>query len=80
MPPIKLFILAMLLVIVASLGSALVHLLRGDEASRVKLAKALTVRISLSIALLLFIIVAGQLGWLKPGGFMPPPSTSVSGH
>ena len=72
MPPVKLFILAVLLVIVASLGSAVVYLVRGREQDRRKMARALTVRISLSIGLLLFVIVAAQLGWLTPHGLLPP--------
>ncbi len=66
MPLVKLFIITVLLVIVLSLGSALFHLMRGTEKDRQKLARALTVRISLSIALLLFIVVAARLGWLAP--------------
>lgn len=70
MPLIKMFILGVLLVIVLSLGSALFHLMRGTARDRRKLARALTVRITLSLALLLFIVIAVQLGWLTPHGLV----------
>lgn len=70
MPLIKLFILAVLLVIVLSLASALFHLTRGTARDRHKLARALTVRITLSLALLLFIVIAARLGWLSPHGLL----------
>jgi formate/nitrite transporter FocA (FNT family) len=76
MPPVKLFILAVLAMIVASLGSAVVYLVRGREQDRRKMARALTMRISLSIALLLFVIVAAQLGWITPHGLVPPAPAS----
>lgn len=68
---IKLFIVLVLLVIVASLGSALFHMMRGSEQSRRKMARALTVRIGLSISLLLFMILAVELGWITPHGVVP---------
>jgi Protein of unknown function (DUF2909) len=53
--------------ILASLGSGLFHLSRGggEEDSR-KLARALTVRISLSLALFALLFVAWRLGYLIP--------------
>lgn len=71
MPLVKLFILIVLLVIIASLASAVVYLVRGREQDRRKMARALTVRIGLSIGLLLFVIIAAQLGWITPHGLLP---------
>jgi hypothetical protein len=60
----KIFIVLVLVLIVASLGSALALLFRKDgEKSRV--AKALTVRVSLSIGL--FLVLLGGLYF----GFIP---------
>lgn len=68
MDPIKLLILAILLAILWSLGSALYHLARrkGDPD---KMLKALTWRIGLSLALFVLLLVAGRLGWIVPHGF-----------
>ena len=50
-----------------SLGSGLFHLSRGGgEEDSAKLARALTVRISLSIALFVLLFVAWRLGFLLP--------------
>jgi ABC-type amino acid transport system permease subunit len=70
MEPIKVVIVFILLAIVASLGSALFHLSRGnrtDEDSR-KMARALTVRVGLSLVLFLLLMAAGYFGLLKPIG------------
>ncbi len=63
----RLLILAGFLAIVLSLGSALVHLVRnkGDSA---KMARALTIRVGLSILLFVLLLVAWRLGWIQPRG------------
>jgi hypothetical protein len=57
------------LLIVASLASALFHLIRhkGQELSN-KTVKALTIRISLSVLLFVFIFIIIATGLYKPGG------------
>jgi cytochrome bd-type quinol oxidase subunit 2 len=70
MEPIKVLVVLVLLAIVASLGSALFHLSRGsrtEEDSR-KMARALTVRIGLSLALFLMLMAAWYFGLIKPTG------------
>ena len=60
--------------IVVSLGSALRHLSRGSsnaEDSR-KMARALTIRISLSLALFALLIIAWYMGLISPHGLQPP--------
>ena len=64
----RLFILAGLLAIVVSLGSALVQLVRNKGESSLKMARALTIRIGLSILLFVLLLVAWQLGWIQPHG------------
>ena len=56
--------------ILLSLGSGLFHLSRGggDEDSR-KLGRAFTVRITLSIALFLLLLLAWREGWIAPHPF-----------
>jgi Protein of unknown function (DUF2909) len=61
----RLLILACLLAIVLSLGSALVYLARGKGESG-KMAGALTIRIGLSVLLFVLLLVAWRLGWIEP--------------
>ncbi len=67
MDPIKILIVVVLIAIVASLGSALFHLSRGKGDSR-KMARALTVRIGLSVALFVLLMVAWYNGLISPHG------------
>ena len=74
MSPIKIIILVLLAVIILSLASGLRHLLSGKSSGE-KLARALTIRISLSIALLMLIILAYAMGWLAPHSLLPVPTS-----
>jgi Protein of unknown function (DUF2909) len=69
---IGLLVLAVLAAIVVSLGSGLFHLARGggEEDSR-KLARALTVRIALSLALFALLMLAWHFGLISPHGLVP---------
>ena len=61
----RLLILVCFLAIVLSLGSALVSLVR-DKGESKKMARALTIRVGLSVLLFLFLIAAWLLGWIQP--------------
>jgi Protein of unknown function (DUF2909) len=63
----RLLIVAALFAIIASLGSALFQLSRGQGDSR-KMLRALTWRISLSVALFLLLLLAWRLGYIQPHG------------
>ena len=63
----KLLILACFIAIVLSLGSALLHLVRGKGDSK-KMARALTIRVGLSILLFVLLLLAWSLGWIQPHG------------
>jgi O-antigen/teichoic acid export membrane protein len=66
---IKLIIIAVFLMIIFSLGSALYHLAtHKNEGSSQKTAKALTVRIGLSMLLFLFVCILLVTGVIKPHG------------
>ena len=67
MDPIRLLIIAVLLAIVASLGTALYHLAtsQGDSS---KMLRSLTLRVSLSVALFLLLMIAWRMGWIHPHG------------
>jgi len=53
--------------IVASLGSALFHLMN-DKCDSKKMVRALTVRIGLSVGLFLLLMAAWALGFIQPLG------------
>ncbi len=69
MDPIKILIIIALFAIVGSLGSGLFHLSRGkgEEDSR-KMARALTVRIGLSLALFILLMLGLVRRLIKPTG------------
>lgn len=61
----KAIIIIVMLIILFSLGSGLVFLVR-DEGKTKRTVKALTWRIALSLVLFLFLFIAFSLGWIKP--------------
>ena len=63
----RLLIIAGLLAIVLSLGSALVYFVRGKGDPQ-KMGRALTIRVVLSLLLFVLLLVAWQLGWIEPHG------------
>ena len=65
---IKVVIIFMLLAMVVSLGVGLYHLLKtpNERDKGDKVVKALTWRIGISAALFGFIILAIEMGWIKP--------------
>jgi hypothetical protein len=65
-PAIRIVVIGMLVAIVASLGSALYHLTRGEASDQ--LVRALTVRIGLSVALFVLLMVAWYAGLIRPHG------------
>lgn len=70
---IRFLILGVLAAIVASLGSALFHLTRRSGTDSDRMARALTIRISLSVALFILLLIAWRLGLITPHGLSPAP-------
>ena len=64
---IRLAIVAVLVAIVVSLGVALYHLAT-DRGESKKLVRSLTVRVALSVALFLLLMLAWRLGLIRPHG------------
>ena len=62
---IKFIIILVMLVILISLGSSLVFLVR-DKGKTNRTVKALTWRIALSLGLFLFLFLAFSLNWISP--------------
>lgn len=74
MPCMEYFVALAFLAIIVSLGTALFFMLRkGDDApsdterSR-RMARALTVRVALSVVLFLCLLLAWKLGYIQPTG------------
>jgi cytochrome bd-type quinol oxidase subunit 2 len=65
----RLFVVVVLIGIVGSLGSALFHLTsnrdNSPESSR-RMARALTVRVGLSVGLFVLLLFAWSQGWIQP--------------
>jgi hypothetical protein len=62
---IKILIIVFILIILYSLGSALIFLVR-DHGEGDRTVKRLTWRIGLSLVLFLFLWAAHQMGWIQP--------------
>lgn len=67
---IKCLIIALLVFIIFSLGSALYYLMR-DPAQSTRVVKALSWRIGLSLVLFILLMAAFMLGWITPHSIMP---------
>lgn len=67
----KIFMVVMLVAVLGALASAGIFMLRkdgdGDQRSH-RMARALALRVGLSVALFLFILLSWWMGWVKPGG------------
>ena len=61
----KIIPVIVLVLIIVSMGSALVFLIRDGSKTR-RTVQALTVRISLSVALFLFLMFGYWMGWFVP--------------
>jgi hypothetical protein len=66
----KVVMVLMMVAVLAALASAGIFMLRkGDPAKpRKQMARALAVRVGLSIALFLFILLSWHMGWVRPSG------------
>lgn len=56
------------LLILASLGSALFHMLRRKDKADPRMVKSLAFRVGFSILLFIALLVANQLGYIHPTG------------
>ena len=63
----KLFVVAVLIAIIASLASAFFHLLR-DKGESDQTVKALTLRVALSIGLFILLMIGWATGLITPHG------------
>jgi hypothetical protein len=63
----KILVAIAFVLILASLGSALVFLMR-DKGKSKRTVQALAFRVGFSIALFLLILIAHHFGWIQPTG------------
>lgn len=66
-----LLIFAFLLAIVISLGAGLYYLLTERDSKSLKVFHALSWRVGLQFALIIFLVLAYFLGWVHPHGIVP---------
>ena len=64
-------VIAIIILIFFSLGSAVIGMLRGGKEGSNKMFKALRDRISLSVFLFLFLMFASFMGWIEPNNILP---------
>ena len=62
----RLLIIAVLIAIIGTLGSALFRLARGGDSQQ--LLRSLTWRVGLSVALFLLLLIAAKMGLIHPHG------------
>lgn len=73
MVDMKFFVIAAFVLIVASLAGALVAMMRADSESgdaqrSRRMARALTIRIGLSVLVFAVVIISYFMGWIQPTG------------
>ena len=67
----KTLMVVMLVAVLGALASAGVFMMRRGEPGKSRekhMARALALRVALSIALFLFILVSWRMGWVRPSG------------
>lgn len=69
----KYLIIGSFIVILASLGGALIAMMRGDSQSddpnrSRRMVRSLTIRIGISVLLFIAVIVSYHMGWIQPTG------------
>jgi hypothetical protein len=72
----KIFMVAMLVAVLFALAGAGVFMLRKGRApgeTNKAMARALALRVGLSVALFLFILLSWTMGWIKPSGLPVGP-------
>ncbi len=64
----KAIILALLLVVIFSLGQALWFMIKQDDNNSGKMLKSLTWRIGLSVFIFILLLIGQAVGWIHPHG------------
>jgi hypothetical protein len=67
----KIVVIAILFGIISSLGMGLFYLVKDRGGGSKRMARALTVRIGVSIGLFVLLLILGAMGFIAPHGVMP---------
>ncbi|CAC9535051.1 hypothetical protein [uncultured Gammaproteobacteria bacterium] len=62
----EILIVIVIIAILVALGFGLIGMVKGGRQGSDKMFKSLVTRVTLSIALFLFVIFAGYMGWIQP--------------
>ena len=74
----EVLVVLVILAIMAALGFGLLGFLKGGKAGSDRMFKSLVIRVSLSIALFLFVMFAGYIGWIQPNtAMLDAPTTQA---
>ena len=63
----KIIVVAALIAVVVSLGSALYYLYR-DKGEGTRMVRMLAIRVALSFGLVAFLVISYYMGWIGPQG------------
>ena len=63
----KIVVVAALIAVVVSLGSALYYLYR-DKGQGTRMVRMLALRVALSVGLVAFLVISHYMGWIGPQG------------
>jgi len=63
----KIIVVAALIAVVVSLGSALYYLYR-DKGEGTRMVRMLAIRVALSVGLIAFLVISYYMGWIGPQG------------
>ena len=66
----EMLIVVVIIAILVALGFGLIGMLRGGKQGSDKMFKSLVTRVALSVALFIFVMFAGYMGWIQPNGVM----------
>lgn len=73
----KIILVILLLAIMVALFSGLFFLIRGDDGKSKRTVNALTWRVGLQVALIVILVVAVLMGWIRPHGvYYETPETT----
>ena len=65
------FVIAIIVLIILSLGSAAIGMVRGGQEGSDRMFNSLRFRTALSVFLFIALMFAGYMGWIEPNNILP---------